>query len=121
MRTLRNFHEVWAYVAISANALVGMAVLVAWRWKRLRGRWISMTTIIAEAFLLAQILAGVILVSSKEYVAPRFHMFYGYVAFITIGLAASYRQHFRSRIWLIGLLGLFLAGLGVRAILQVGA
>ena len=32
-----------------------------------------------------QVLVGTILVASKDYVAPRFHMFYGFVAFLTVG------------------------------------
>ena len=61
-----------------------------------------------------------ILVASDEYVAPRFHMFYGFVAFITVGIAYCYRQQMRGRRELFyGLVGLFIMGLGIRAVLQV--
>jgi hypothetical protein len=48
-------------------------------------------------------------------------MFYGFVAFITVGLAYSYRGAMRGRRELLyGLVGLFLMGVGIRAVLQVG-
>jgi hypothetical protein len=66
------------------------------------------------------VLVGVIMVSSKKYEAPRFHMFYGFVAFITVGLAYSYRYAMKGKLemW-YGLVGLFLMGVGIRAVLQV--
>lgn len=116
---LLDFHKVWAYVAIVANALAGIAMLVAWRVRRLRGRWIWIPTIAAEAAMMLQVLVGVVLVASDEYVAPRFHMFYGFIAFLTVGIAYSYRRQMRGRRELVyGLVGLFIMGLGIRAILQ---
>ena len=44
VHALRSFHGVWGYVAIVANGLAGIAALVAWRWKRFRGRWLWWTT-----------------------------------------------------------------------------
>jgi hypothetical protein len=122
MHTLFEFHKVWAYVAIVANGLVGIAVLIAWRVPRLRGRWEWIVTIIAEAMLMLQVLVGAILVISKEYTAPAFHMFYGFIAFLTVGLIYQYRFQMRGRRELVlGLSGLFLMGLGIRAVLQVSS
>jgi hypothetical protein len=120
MRTLLDFHKVWAYVAIAANGLVGIAILIAWRSTKLRGRWVWIATIAAEATLMLQVLTGAILVISKEYTAPAFHMFYGFIAFLTVGLIYQYRFQMRGRRELVlGLSGLFLMGLGIRAVLQV--
>jgi hypothetical protein len=48
-------------------------------------------------------------------------MFYGFLAFITVGLAYSYRLQMRGRRELFyGCVGLFIMGLGVRAVLQAG-
>jgi hypothetical protein len=119
VHALRSFHGVWGYVAIVANGLAGVAALVAWRLKNLRGRWLWWVTIAAESMMMLQVLVGVILVSSKEYTAPRFHMFYGFLAFLTVGLAYSYRRQMRGRRELFyGLVGLFIMGLGIRAVLQ---
>ena len=40
MRALRDVHEVFAYFAIGANAVAGLAALVAWRVPETRGRWL---------------------------------------------------------------------------------
>ena len=85
-----------------------------------RGRWLWIATIVAEAAMMLQVLVGVILVASKDYTAPRFHMFYGFLAFLTVGLAYQYRSQMRGRRELLyGLVGLFIMGLGIRAVLQV--
>jgi hypothetical protein len=116
---LLDFHRTWAYVAIAANGSVGVAALVAWRVPRWRGRWLWAATIAAEAAMMLQVVVGVALVASDEYVAPRFHMFYGFLAFLTVGLAYSYRLQMRGRRELFyGLVGLFIMGLGIRAMLQ---
>ena len=45
-------------------------------------------------------------------------MFYGFVAIIAVGIIYSYRQQMRHRLYLLyGLGGLFVMGLGIRAIL----
>jgi hypothetical protein len=117
---LFDFHKVWGYIAIVANAIAGVIALVAWRWRRFRGRWVWIVTIAAEAALMLQVLVGTILVASKDYEAPDFHMFYGFVAFITVGIAYQYRKEMRGRRELFyGLVGLFLMGVGIRAVMQV--
>jgi hypothetical protein len=120
MSTLRSFHAWWGYVAIVANGIVGVAALLAWQVKQLRGRWLWLVTIVAEAAMMLQVVVGAILVSSRDYTVPDFHMFYGFLAFLTVGLAYQYRNQMRGRReMLYGLTGLFLMGLGIRAVLQV--
>ena len=92
LQWLLDFHKVWAYVAISANAIAGIICLIAWRRRAWRERrWIWVVTIVAESAMMLQVVVGVTLVASDEYVAPRFHMFYGFLAFLTVGIALSYR------------------------------
>ena len=58
----------------------------------------------------------------QDFEPPRFHMFYGFVAFISVGLLYSYKYVWKARGWMelaYGLGGLFIMGLGIRAILQV--
>ena len=126
MENLLTFHKYWGYVSIVANALVGIAALgVFWyrrthelRRDRERPLWIA--TIVAEAALMVQVLIGTILVAAGHYKPVRFHMFYGFVAFLTVGLAYQYRRSMRTRLELFyGLVGLFLMGLGIRAVMQV--
>jgi hypothetical protein len=115
-----DVHRVWAWVAISTNGVAGVIGLVIWRRWEWRGRWYWWVTAAAQVAMLIQVLLGVIAVSDDSIVAPRFHMFYGFVAFVTIGLVYSYRAQMRGREELLyGLAGLFIMGLGLRAWLQV--
>jgi hypothetical protein len=118
-----DIHHVWGYVTIVLNGLAGLYALAAWRWKSLRGKSVWISTIVAESAALIQILLGTILVAGDENyrkVVPRFHMFYGFVIFITIGILYQYRSQMRGRLELLyGLGGLFIMGLGIRAVLQV--
>lgn len=119
---LFDLHRAWGYAAIVANFFAGVYTLIAWRVPRLRNRWLWWPTIIAEAMMLIQVFLGVLLVSAEDYEPPRFHMFYGFVAFIAIGLLYSYRYVWRAanRMELAyGLGGLFIMGLGIRALLVV--
>ncbi|MCI0632481.1 MAG: hypothetical protein L0206_00965 [Actinobacteria bacterium] len=117
MSALRDFHDVWGYVAIVGNALAGVIALVVWRARRLRGRSVWLVTIVAEAMILLEVLTGVILVASDEYEVADFHMFYGFLAFLTVGLAYQYRDSMPGRTELLyGLVGLFIMGLGIRAV-----
>jgi len=120
IETLREFHEVWAYVAIVANAVAGLVALAAYRAHALRGRLVWGLVIGAEVAMLLEIGVGLILVSGDRYTAARFHVFYGIVTFITIAGAYAYRKSMRGRAELYyGLIGLFIMGLGIRAIIEV--
>ncbi len=124
MTTVRSIHSVTAYIAIVANGIAGLVMLAAWKLPAVRGKWNWWVTWIAQGTMLIQIALGITLISSEEYKGvPRFHMFYGFVAFLTIGVLSSYRKQLRARpVMLLGLFGgagLFIMGLGIRAILQV--
>ena len=68
--------------------------------------------------MFVQVALGVGMVAGQHVKAPQFHMFYGFVAIITVGIMYSYRQQLRARIHLwYGLTGLFIMGLGIRALL----
>ena len=125
MQTLFNIHKTWGYVCIVLNALAGAYMLVAWKVTRLRGRPVWIATIVAESAILVQVALGTILVAGDETyrkTVPRFHMFYGFLIFVTVGLLYQYRAQMKGRQELLyGLGGLFIMGLGIRAVLQVAA
>ena len=119
---LLDVHEVFGYVAIVLNALAGCYALAAWYWKSLRGRPVWIATIVAEAAMLVQVILGVLLMTVQDYEPPQIHTFYGFLVFITVGLLYSYKYVWKARGWLEladGLGGLFIMGLGIRAVLQV--
>ncbi len=123
METLFKIHRTFAWIVIGLNAAAGLYMLAAWRFKQLRGRPVWIATIVAEVAILLQVLLGTILVAGDEAYrksVPRFHMFYGFLIFITIGLLYQYRSQMKGRQELLyGLGGLFIMGLGIRAVLQV--
>ncbi|MCB0975432.1 MAG: hypothetical protein KDB86_12900 [Actinobacteria bacterium] len=123
-QTLIDVHSVWGWLAIVLNGIAGVSALVAWKKPELRGRWVWVLVIIAQVALLIQVVLGVAAVSDDGVTVPRFHMFYGFVAFITVGLAYGYRSLMSERDQLelfYGVLCLFLMGVGIRAWLQVAA
>jgi hypothetical protein len=121
LASLLVLHVGWSWIVIVGNGMAGLWALGALRWWGLRTRALWWFTAVAEVAMLAQVVSGVVLVAGQNIPVPRFHMFYGFVALLTIGLLYSYRQQARARIHLLyGLGGLFLMGLGIRAML-VGA
>ena len=104
-------------MAIAGNGLAGLGGLLAWRRPRLRGRWLWLATIAAEVALLLQVGTGAVLVSGERFTVDRLHMFYGFVGFISVGLAYSYKAVMRGRQEMFyGGVGLFLMGVGIRAL-----
>jgi hypothetical protein len=58
------------------------------------------------------------MVSAEKINPPQFHLFYGFLGIIAVGILYSYRQQMRHRLYLLyGLGGLFVMGLGIRAVL----
>jgi hypothetical protein len=65
-----------------------------------------------------QVSLGVGMVAGQDIKAPQFHMFYGFVAIIAIGIIYSYRHQLSDKRYaLYGGGGLFIMGLGIRALL----
>ena len=68
--------------------------------------------------MFVQVILGVGMVAGQHVEAPKFHMFYGFVAIIAVGILYSYRQQLAHRLYLLyGFGGLFIMGLGIRAVL----
>jgi hypothetical protein len=124
VNALGDFHELFGYVAIVGNGAAGLAALAAWRLRRLRGRWLWVLTIAAEAAMMVEVVAGVILYAGGDFTGDRlrFHMFYGFLTFLTVGLAYQYRDSLKGRVEMFyGFVGLFIMGLGIRAIFEVSS
>ena len=118
---LRDLHVGWAWVVIIGNGLAGLWALGAWRLESLRTRALWWFTVFAQLSVFVQVLLGVELVAGEKLEAVQFHMFYGFVAIIAVGILYSYRQQMRHRLYqLYGFGGLFVMGLGIRALLVGG-
>ncbi len=106
---------------IIGNGLAGLWALAAHRWPPVRSRALWWFVGLAEIAVFVQVIMGVVLVSREKLVAPQFHMFYGFVAIISVGIIYSYRNYpfLKGKVYLLyGLGSLFIMGLGIRAFLQ---
>ena len=116
---LFEIHRAWAWVVIIGNGMAGVWALAAHRLPSLRTRALWWFTVLVEAAVFVQVALGVGMVAGQGIEAPQFHMFYGFVAIIAVGLLYSYRQQLRTRLYLLyGGGGLFVMGLGIRAMLK---
>ena len=116
--TLNNLHTNWAWVVIIGNALAGIWALTAHKLVALRTRALWWYTGVAEATMFVQVILGVIMVNRDKAVFPAFHAFYGFVGIIAIAIIYSYRAQLKGRVYLLyGFGGLFIMGLGIRAML----
>jgi hypothetical protein len=122
LASLLDVHRTWAWVLVISNGMAGVWALGAhWLpWLRTRALW--WFTAFAEIAVFVQVALGVGLVAGQKLKAPKFHLFYGFIAIITVGILYSYRQQIRYRIYLLyGFGGLFVMGLGIRAMLVARA
>lgn len=116
--TLLEFHEAFAWFVVLANGIAGVWALAANWIESLRVRPLWIFTAIAEVSMFVQVGLGVAVTSTENIEAPEFHTFYGFVALIAVGIIYSYRQQIRQHVYVLyGLGGLFLMGLGIRAML----
>jgi hypothetical protein len=117
-QTLNDLHTNWAWVVIIGNALAGIWSLSAHKLVSLRTRALWWYIGAAQATMFVQVILGVIMVNRDKAVFPAFHAFYGFVAIIAIAIIYSYRAQLKGRVYLLyGFGGLFIMGLGIRAML----
>ena len=113
---LHDVHVVGAWVVVVGNAIAGVWALGAHRWAALRHRALWWFTAVAEVAIAVEVVLGVLLVAREDRETPQFHAFYGFVALASVGIIYSYRSQLTGRRYLLyGLGGLFLMGLGIRA------
>jgi hypothetical protein len=116
--SLLDFHTSWTWVVIIANGLAGIWALAAHKIIPLRTRALWWFTGLAQITIFVQVAAGVTLVNKYKLEFPAFHAFYGFVAIIAVAIIYSYRFQLKSKMYLLyGGGGLFLMGLGIRAML----
>ena len=118
---LFDVHKDWAWFVILGNAAAGIWALAAHKVESLRTKALWWFTGVVEVAILVQVGLGVALEKSEHLPHRKFHEFYGYVAFVSVGLIYAYRAQLKDKIYLLyGFGGLFLMGCGIRAI-QVGS
>ena len=116
--TLLELHKSSAWIVIIGNAMAGIWALVAHKNVALRSRALWWFIGLAQFTVFVQVALGVAVVNRDKIEYPAFHAFYGFVAIIAIAIIYSYRAQLKSRVYLLyGFGGLFIMGLGIRAVL----
>ena len=116
--TMGAVHGWFSWVVIVSNALAGLWALVAHRRRNLRSLALWTTTAAAQITVFVQAGLGTWLIVREGRDAPDLHALYGFSALVAVGIAYSYRQQLRSHLHLLyGCTGLFLMGLGIRAVI----
>lgn len=112
-----QIHTTWAWVVIVSNAIVGCWALAAHWQEGLRVRALWLATAAAHLSITVQVILGVLAMNVNDAEIGQFHMFYGFVALASVGIIFSYRQQvIQWQYLLYGFGGLFLMGLGLRAV-----
>ncbi|MGI9600404.1 MAG: hypothetical protein ACR2QE_00845 [Acidimicrobiales bacterium] len=114
--TLGDLHQWGAWFVVVANAIAGVWALAAHWIEWLRGAALWVFTAVAQGSIFVQVILGVAAMTTEDLEVEQFHMFYGFIALVTVGLVYSYRQQLAQwRYLLYGGSGLFLMGLAIRA------
>ena len=116
--TLLELHASSAWIVIIGNAMAGVWALVAHKNVAMRSRALWWFIGLVQFTVFVQVSLGVAAVNRDKIEYPAFHAFYGFVAIIAIAIIYSYRAQLKSRVYLLyGFGGLFIMGLGIRAML----
>ena len=119
--TLREVHENFAWFLILSNAVVGCWALAAhWR-PQLRVPALWWATGVAQVAVFVQVFLGVALMKKEGVELNDLHALYGFSGIVAVGVLYSYRQQLAEKKYLLyGLGGLFIMGLGIRALFIEG-
>ena len=113
-----GLHEWFSWFVVSVNGIVGLWALIAHKRHSWRGSTLWGLTVVAQVSVLVQVGLGSWLIAQDNREIPELHAVYGFSTLITIGIAYSYRHQLQKHLYLLyGCTGLFLMGLGIRAMI----
>lgn len=103
---------------VVANGVAGLWALSAHRRHGLRGSALRILMACAQASVLVQAGLGSWLIAGEGREVSDLHTVYGFSALAAVGIAYSYRQQIPQHVHMLyGGTGLFLMGLGIRAMI----
>jgi hypothetical protein len=118
LASLRGIHENFAWFVVVGNGAAGVWALTAHFREPFRIRALWWLTFVAELSVFVQVSLGVGMVAGQDIEVPQFHMFYGFLTIIAVTILYGYRQQLSDKRYaLYGGGGLFIMGLGIRAML----
>jgi hypothetical protein len=113
-----ELHRWWAWVVVVSTGLAGSWALVAHLSPAIRRRELWWFTAAAHASVFVQAGLGSWLIAREDRDAPDLHALYGFSLLAAVGIIYSYRQQLREHVYLLyGGGGLFLMGMGIRALI----
>lgn len=113
-----DLHVGWSWVVVIGNGIAGLWCLGAHRWSVLRVPALWWLVIAAQVAVFVQAASGVYVVAVDGITAPGLHMIYGFVSIVAVAVLYAYRSQLRALSYLLyGFGGLFLMGLGIRAMI----
>ena len=111
-----DLHDLWSWVVVIGNGSAGLWCIGAHWWPPLRVRGLWAAVVVVQATIFVQVALGVYMVAVQGIDAPGMHMFYGFISLISVAILYAYRTQVRAWQYLLyGFGGLFLMGLGIRA------
>jgi len=123
MSTLHDIHVVTAWIMIVSNAVVGFWALAAQYAPALRHRLLWWVTGAAQVMTIVVAIVGALIVSNEGVELEAFHALYGFSTIFAVAILYSYRNSpfIADKLHLLyGCGGLFIAGLGIRALFLDG-
>ncbi|MGA9277808.1 hypothetical protein [Ilumatobacter sp.] len=120
MTGLEDAHLVSGWFLIGSNAFVGLWALAAHYVPALRVRVLWVATAIAEISTIVVAVIGALIVNQNGIELDPFHALYGFSTIFAVGILYSYRNSpfITDKLYLLyGFGGLFIMGLGLRAML----
>jgi hypothetical protein len=116
--TVRQIHDQLAWFVVVGNGMAGLWALAAHWLVPLRHAALWWWTAMAHVSIFVQGALGVGILVDEDMEPPEFHVFYGFLAMVAVGIIYSYRQQVAAyRYLLYGWGGLFITGLIIRAML----
>lgn len=116
--SLAELHTAGAWVVVVGNGLAGAWALAAHRWPSARVAALWWFTIAAQVAIFVVVGLGVAYQNAEGLEPTQFHTLYGFASLFAVGIIYSYRNQLQGKLHLLyGLGGLFLMGMGIRAMI----
>ena len=119
-----DVHTTLGWILIVSNAAVGIWALAAQYVEPLRVKALWWATGAAQLTVFAVAIVGALLANEEGRMLDDFHALYGFTTIVAVGILYSYRSSpfIRDKQYLLyGFGGLFIMGLGIRALFLDGA
>ena len=114
---LSKFHLFAVWVIVISNGAAGFWALVALRLPQFRSNLLWLLTGVAQSWVFVQLTAATFHFNASGSSPESFHVFYGVLSAVTVAVLYSYNKQMSSyRYALYGWGGLFIMGLGIRAL-----